>query len=110
MMYFNRGFHPCGTRELGPRVVARSLSALAIAIAIPTAYGQAETKIPFPAARLIIEYNASARDIGVQFFLDAEEWQNVRTALNRAEKLSIKDTFGVNLLNQTDLTKVVVKQ
>jgi len=78
MMYFNRGFHPCGTRELSPRVVARWLSALAIAIAIPTAYGQAETKIPFPEARLIIEYNASARDIGVQFFLDAEEWQNVR--------------------------------
>jgi oligopeptide transport system substrate-binding protein len=26
------------------------------------------------------------------------------------EKLSIKDTFGINLLNQTDLTKVVVKE
>jgi hypothetical protein len=76
MMYFKTGFHPCGTRELSPRVVVRCLSALAIAIAAPTAYGQ--EKIPFPAARMIIEYNASARDIGVQFFLDAEEWRYVK--------------------------------
>jgi len=76
MMYFKSGFHPCGTRELSPRVVVRWLSALAITIAAPTAYCQ--DKIPFPEARLIIEYNASARDIGVQFFLDAEEWQNIR--------------------------------
>jgi hypothetical protein len=29
---------------------------------------------------------------------------------NALEKLSVKDTFELNLLNQVDLTKVVVKE
>jgi hypothetical protein len=34
--------------------------------------------IPFEDVRMIIEFNSSAEDIGVQFFIDAEEWQNVK--------------------------------
>ena len=36
------------------------------------------TTMSFPAAKMIIEYNSTAEDVGVQFFLDAEEWRSVR--------------------------------
>jgi hypothetical protein len=32
----------------------------------------------FKAAKMIIEYNSSAEDVGVQFFLDSESWQTVK--------------------------------
>jgi hypothetical protein len=34
--------------------------------------------LPLEASTMIIEYNASAKDIGVQFFLDSEGWRTVR--------------------------------
>jgi hypothetical protein len=33
--------------------------------------------IPLEAATMIIEYNSSAEDIGVQFFLDSEGWREI---------------------------------
>ncbi|HEY4366452.1 MAG TPA: fibronectin type III domain-containing protein [Steroidobacteraceae bacterium] len=34
-------------------------------------------RIPLSAATMIIEFNASAEDIGVQFFLDSEGWKEI---------------------------------
>ena len=76
MTYIRNPSREFETIQIRSSVAARCLSVLAIAIAAPTAHAQ--DKIPFPAARMIIEYNASARDIGVQFFLDAEEWRYVK--------------------------------
>ena len=40
---------------------------------------KAESKsIPLEAATMIIEYNSSAEDIGVQFFLDSEAWREIQ--------------------------------
>jgi hypothetical protein len=45
----------------------------------PAARPDASAAAPhgFEAARLIIEYNSTDRDVGVQFFVDAEQWQQV---------------------------------
>jgi hypothetical protein len=34
--------------------------------------------VEFEDVRLIIEFNASDEDVGVQFFLDVDSWQSVR--------------------------------
>jgi hypothetical protein len=57
----------------------------ALTLALVTGAGQAaaaptESKtsvIPLEASTMIIEYNASAEDIGVQFFLDSDGWRKV---------------------------------
>ena len=55
---------------------------LAAADAAPAATaadaGTAATTVPLEASTMIIEYNASDRDIGVQFFVDSEGWRVVR--------------------------------
>ena len=33
--------------------------------------------IPFPEARIFIEYNSTANDLGFHVFLDAEDWKEV---------------------------------
>jgi hypothetical protein len=58
------------------------LSGIALVAAATAAAGQAEKKtegknIPLSASTMIIEYNASAEDIGVQFFLDSEGWREI---------------------------------
>jgi hypothetical protein len=45
------------------------------ALAAATTAGAAT--VPLEAATMIIEYNSSAEDIGVQFFLDSEGWQAI---------------------------------
>ena len=45
--------------------------------------------IPLEAASMIIEYNSSAEDIGVQFFLDSDGWH----------KVQIFDPSGIEIFN-----------
>ena len=45
--------------------------------------------IPLEASSMIIEYNSSAEDIGIQFFLDSDGWRKVR----------IFDPKGVEIFN-----------
>ena len=33
--------------------------------------------IPFKDARMIIEYNSTAQDVGIQFFLDSDDWRSI---------------------------------
>ena len=54
---------------------------LLLAIAIPT-LGVAVAKarkpaVPFEGAKIIIEFNGTDQDVGIQLFLDAEAWKNV---------------------------------
>lgn len=46
------------------------------------------------AATMIIEYNSSAEDIGVQFFLDSEGWQQVEIFDPRGQVIFHADTRG----------------
>jgi len=55
-----------------------ALAGLAVAAGSSWAKDEPRERIPFKAARMIIEYNSSARDIGIQFFLDAEGWEFVK--------------------------------
>ena len=73
--------------------------------------GVAAKKAPaadFPAASLIIEFNASAEDVGVQFFLDADEWQTVRI-LDPSGKEVFQSTARGRLLDQGGGTELFVE-
>jgi len=45
--------------------------------------------VPLEAATMIIEFNSSARDVGVQFFLDSEGWTSIE----------IRDPQGIELFS-----------
>ena len=52
---------------------------LAYTSATPAAPAATESSVvPLEASTLIIEFNASDRDIGVQFFIDSEGWRSVQ--------------------------------
>jgi hypothetical protein len=53
-----------------------SVFALILAVATPELWAQNE--IPFSKAKMIIEFNSTAKDIGVQVLLDGEPWQFLR--------------------------------
>jgi len=108
MRYVKSRVHACSTRRIGRRGFARVLPVFVIAIAAPTAHGQEIEHRRFPATSLIIEYNSSARDIGVQFFLDAEEWQHVRI-LDPFDKLVFDATARGRLLRQGGGTELFVE-
>jgi hypothetical protein len=68
-----------------------------IALAAVTAAPAAPTKpksIPLEASTMIIEYNASAEDIGVQFFLDSEGWKTVEIFDPDGEQIFSADAAG----------------
>lgn len=50
--------------------------------------------IPLEAATMIIEYNASAEDIGVQFFLDSEGWREIEIFDPRGHTIFDAETGG----------------
>ena len=63
------------------KLVCFSLAGLGIAAAanggeLPERKAGART-VPLEDATMIIEYNASAEDIGIQFFLDSEGWREI---------------------------------
>jgi hypothetical protein len=59
------------------------VTTVSLSILLPaTSWGQNQcedvTTSEFEAARMIIEYNATDLDVGVQFFVDAEQWRTLR--------------------------------
>lgn len=53
--------------------------ALLLAAAAPEAWAQKHRgEIPFSGAKIIIEFNASDNDVGVQVLLDGEDWHRLR--------------------------------
>jgi len=71
---------------------------IGLAAVISSIAAQGET-IPLKAATMIIEYNASAEDIGVQFFMDSDGWS----------KLTVGDP-GRNLVFQATARGALTKQ
>ena len=51
-------------------------------------------RIPLKASTMIIEYNASAEDIGVQFFLDSDGWQEVEIFDPRGREIFSAESEG----------------
>ena len=64
--------------------------------------------LPLKAARLIIEYNASAEDIGVQAFLDSEGWREVEILDPRGAVVFEAEAAG-RLLQQGGGTELFIE-
>jgi hypothetical protein len=62
----------------------------------------------FKAAKMIIEYNASAEDIGVQFFLDSDGWESVKIYDPRGTQIFNGSATG-SLLSQGGGTEMFVE-
>jgi hypothetical protein len=62
-------------------------------------------EIPFPALRLFLEFNSSANDMGVQLFLDAEEWKRVVAFDPGGDK--ILDFLALGRFQQLGLAELV---
>jgi hypothetical protein len=66
------------------RIIARALAGIAVCgLIAPSTLVAAQAKPeaarpPFAEARMIIEYNSSDEDVGIQFFLDFDSWTTVK--------------------------------
>ena len=65
---------------------ATSVGAATKPAAVPT--------IPLKAATFIIEYNATAEDIGIQGFLDSEGWREIEIIAPTGEEIFSAETEG----------------
>jgi hypothetical protein len=81
---------------LPPALVAEDLSTAAV------------RQVRFKEARMIIEFNASAEDIGIQFFLDSEGWKSVQIVDPRGERIFSSSADGA-LLGQGGGTEMFVE-
>ena len=53
----------------------------------PAAAAPEGAAVPFKEARMLIEYNSTAEDIGVQFFLDSDGWETVEILAPDGQRL-----------------------
>jgi hypothetical protein len=95
------------------RPAALALTAVvAVAAAAPQgpagAQKQKAEQVPFEAARLIIEFNSTDEDIGVQFFLDVDTWKTVRILNPRGQKI-FDASASANLLRQGGGTELFLE-
>jgi hypothetical protein len=93
------------------------LPGVAVAVAVALAAGGASVRaansekkaaVEFAEVRLIIEFNASDEDVGVQFFLDVDTWQSVRI-FNPAGKEIFDARSKSSLLTQGGGTEMFVE-
>ena len=70
--------------------------------------GWAAARIPFKEVRLIIEFNASAEDVGVQFFLDSDGWEEVQI-YSPSGRVIFEAEATANLLRQGGGTELFVE-
>ena len=90
--------------------VAVALAAVSAGAWAANAEKKTEKKAPveFDDVRLIIEFNSSDEDVGVQFFLDVDSWQSVRI-FNPAGKEIFDARAKSSLLNQGGGTEMFVE-
>jgi hypothetical protein len=60
--------------------------------------------VPFDDARLKIEYNSSAGDAGLQFFVDAEDWQHV--TITSPDRRKVLDVDAAKVIRNFGLTEL----
>jgi hypothetical protein len=78
-------------------------------IALATLSPAAQTAVtPFKQTRMIIEFNSSADDIGVQFFLDADGWREIEILDPAGRELFSAEAEG-RLLRQGGGTELFVE-
>ena len=87
---------------------ALALSPLLVPNELAAAGGQRSVTTPFKEARMIIEYNETAEDIGVQFFLDSEGWETVEIFAPDNEQIYSATAEG-RLLGQGGGTELFVE-
>jgi len=95
------------------RPAALALAAtLGVAAAAPPdsadGHKQKAGQIPFEQVRLIIEFNSTDEDIGVQFFLDVDSWKTVQILNPRGQKIFDADAKA-NLLHQGGGTELFLE-
>jgi hypothetical protein len=99
------------------RFVAQSAAlamaaALGVAAAAPPGsadgHEQKTEQIPFEQVRLIIEFNSTDEDIGVQFFLDVDSWKTVKVLNPRGQKI-FDAAASANLLRQGGGTELFLE-
>jgi hypothetical protein len=99
------------TRHTRPMLFGAA-AALALSASAPQTWAGADKQepapIPFAEVRLIIEFNSTDEDIGVQFFLDVDTWRTVRILNPRGERI-FKATTTANLLTQGGATELFVE-
>lgn len=78
------------------------------AVSVPAANPEKTPAVEFEEVRLIIEFNASDEDVGVQFFLDVDTWQSVRI-FNPAGKEIFDARSKSSLLTQGGGTEMFVE-
>ena len=80
------------------RILSIHLSLGSLLLASPLAWGRSSGRAAsaqLEAATMIIEYNSSAEDIGVQFFLDSEGWTSVEITDPNGEEIFGAETEGI---------------
>src|SRR5262245_39069730 len=79
------------------------VSCLVLGMFVPAAVGggtrHKPNQIAFEDSRIIIEFNSTDQDVGVQFFLDAEGWQDVQIFNPRGKQIFAAAATG-RLLKQ----------
>ena len=75
-------------------IVGLTLAAAATASVAGEKTNRQANRIPLKASTMIIEYNASADDIGIQFFLDSDGWRTVEIFDPRDREIFSAQTEG----------------
>lgn len=65
-------------------------------------------EVPFEDVSLIIEFNSTDEDVGVQFFLDVDSWKNVKVFSPRGKQI-FEATATANLLRQGGGTELFLE-
>ena len=71
---------------------------------IASAGGDKHSEVPFDDARLKIEYNSTAGDAGLQFFVDAEDWKHVTVTNPHGRK--VLDVDAAKVIRNYGLTEL----
>jgi hypothetical protein len=94
-----------GGRSWMPLAAALVLALAAAAVGSPAAHAGT---IPFKDVRMIVEYNETAQDVGIQFFLDSDGWRSVDIFAPGGQKIFSASATG-SLLAQGGGTELFVE-
>ena len=100
-------------KQARPAALAAA-AALAIAASSPPGWAGGDKdkskpqQVPFEDVSLIIEFNSTDEDVGVQFFLDVDTWKNVKV-FNPRGKAIFEATATANLLRQGGGTELFLE-
>ncbi len=79
------------------------VSAIVLTLGVSAHQARAD-QLPLKAARIIIEYNSTALDVGIQVFLDADPWKTMEIVNPDGDKIyAVKGKGSVKKLGSTEL-------